>query len=244
MLAAVIPSVLIPASAIGYHDGYDAAVVAPSQIVLDGELDDAYLKSEKIVNAHQYKAGNSFYAYAAVTEQGLYVWASIKDPSIDVEKESAYGNAKDGDKMQVALQIASGDQFAWGYFDFDYGTLPINKNRDYATSKCLPRKATKLVSGGWNAEFYVPWDCTNKVDTSDFGKLSAYIGIQVNNYTTASGGNEGQAYDNPVAVPSVPMVQEMGGDVTLAGQLVVWSTLVSAITIFICTFLLRLGGAF
>lgn len=52
------------------------------------------------------------------------------------------------------------------------------------------------------------------------------------------------AFATPVAVPSVPMVQEMGGDVTLAGQLVVWSTLVSAITIFIVTFLLRLGGAF
>lgn len=51
-------------------------------------------------------------------------------------------------------------------------------------------------------------------------------------------------FATPVAVPSVPMVQEMGGDVTLAGQLVVWSTLVSAITVFIVTFLLRLGGAF
>jgi hypothetical protein len=40
------------------------------------------------------------------------------------------------------------------------------------------------------------------------------------------------------------MVQEMGGDVTLAGQLVVWSTLVSALTVFLATFLLRLGGAF
>lgn len=52
------------------------------------------------------------------------------------------------------------------------------------------------------------------------------------------------AFATPVAVPSVPMVQEMGGDVTLAGQLVVWSTLVSAVTIFLVTFLLRLGGAF
>ena len=51
-------------------------------------------------------------------------------------------------------------------------------------------------------------------------------------------------FATPVAVPSVPMVQEMGGDVTLAGQLVVWSTLVSAITVFLFTFLLRLGGAF
>ncbi len=51
-------------------------------------------------------------------------------------------------------------------------------------------------------------------------------------------------FATPVAVPSVPMVQEMGGDVTLAGQLVVWSTLVSALTVFLATFLLRLGGAF
>jgi len=52
------------------------------------------------------------------------------------------------------------------------------------------------------------------------------------------------AFATPVAVPSVPMVQEMGGDLTLAGQLVVWSTLASAITVFLVTFLLRAGGAF
>ncbi len=51
-------------------------------------------------------------------------------------------------------------------------------------------------------------------------------------------------FATPVAVPSVPMVQEMDGDVTLAGQLVVWSTLVSAFTVFLITLLLRLGGAF
>ncbi len=51
------------------------------------------------------------------------------------------------------------------------------------------------------------------------------------------------AFATPVAVPSVPMVQEVGGDITLAGQLVVWSTLVSAITVFLATFLLRIGGA-
>ena len=51
-------------------------------------------------------------------------------------------------------------------------------------------------------------------------------------------------FATPVAVPSVPMVQELGGDLTLAGQLVVWSTLVSALTVFLFTFLLRMGGAF
>lgn len=51
-------------------------------------------------------------------------------------------------------------------------------------------------------------------------------------------------FATPVAVTTVPMAQEMDGDVTLAGQLVVWSTLVSALTVFLATFLLRIGGAF
>ena len=52
------------------------------------------------------------------------------------------------------------------------------------------------------------------------------------------------AFCTPVAVSSVPMVQEMRGDTTLAGQLVVWSTLSSALTIFIASYLLKLAGIF
>ncbi len=51
-------------------------------------------------------------------------------------------------------------------------------------------------------------------------------------------------FATPVAVTTVPMAQEMDGDVTLAGQLVVWSTLVSALTVFLITLALRLFGAF
>jgi len=50
-------------------------------------------------------------------------------------------------------------------------------------------------------------------------------------------------FASPVAVPSVPLVQELNADVTLAGQLVVWSTLVGAFSIFLAAFFLRLGGA-
>lgn len=49
-------------------------------------------------------------------------------------------------------------------------------------------------------------------------------------------------FATPVAVTTVPMAQEMGGDVTLAGQLVVWSTLVSALSVFLAAFLLRVAG--
>ena len=48
----------------------------------------------------------------------------------------------------------------------------------------------------------------------------------------------------PVAVSSVPMAQEMGGDVALSGQIVVWTTVCSAGTIFIASFLLKLAGIF
>jgi predicted permease len=40
------------------------------------------------------------------------------------------------------------------------------------------------------------------------------------------------------------MAQEMGGDVSLAGQIVVWTTVFSAGTIFIASFLLKAAGIF
>ncbi len=48
----------------------------------------------------------------------------------------------------------------------------------------------------------------------------------------------------PVAVSSVPMAQEMGADVSLAGQLVVWSTVFSAVSIFLASYLLKMLGVF
>jgi len=52
------------------------------------------------------------------------------------------------------------------------------------------------------------------------------------------------AFATPVAVSSVPMAQEMGGDARLAGQLVIWTTLISAFSVFIASFLLRMAGVF
>ena len=48
----------------------------------------------------------------------------------------------------------------------------------------------------------------------------------------------------PIAVSSVPMAQEMGADSALAGQLVVWTTLVSALTLFISSGVLKALGVF
>ena len=46
-------------------------------------------------------------------------------------------------------------------------------------------------------------------------------------------------FATPVAVSSVPMTQEMNNDALLAGQLVVWTTLLSALTVFLFTYALR-----
>ena len=51
-------------------------------------------------------------------------------------------------------------------------------------------------------------------------------------------------FATPVAVSSVPMAQEMDGDSILAGQLVVWTTLFSALAVFLASFLLKIAGIF
>ena len=51
-------------------------------------------------------------------------------------------------------------------------------------------------------------------------------------------------FATPVAVSSVPMAQEMGADYRLAGQLVVWTTLLSSVTVFAVAFILSLIGIF
>ena len=51
-------------------------------------------------------------------------------------------------------------------------------------------------------------------------------------------------FATPVAVSSVPMAQEMRADARLAGQLVVWNTIFSGLTIFIYAFILKAIGVF
>lgn len=51
-------------------------------------------------------------------------------------------------------------------------------------------------------------------------------------------------FATPVAVSSLPMAQEMDNNAALAGQYVVWTTIFSALSIFISSFLLRQVGIF
>lgn len=52
------------------------------------------------------------------------------------------------------------------------------------------------------------------------------------------------AFLTPVAVSSVPMAQEMEADTLLAGQLVVWTTLFSSVTVFLGAYILSAIGIF
>ena len=51
-------------------------------------------------------------------------------------------------------------------------------------------------------------------------------------------------FATPVAVSSVPMAQEMKSDAVLAGQLVVFTTVFSAFSVAIVSFLLKWAGIF
>ena len=52
------------------------------------------------------------------------------------------------------------------------------------------------------------------------------------------------SFATPVSVSSAPMAQEMGGDGELAGQLVLWTTAFSCVTLFGFIYALRLLGVF
>ena len=75
-----------------------------------------------------------------------------------------------------------------------------------------------------------------------------FIGISValllNCFTGAQFACFVACFCTPVAVSSVPMSQEMGADADLMGQLVVWTTVFSAFSIFIATFILKSMGIF
>ncbi len=51
-------------------------------------------------------------------------------------------------------------------------------------------------------------------------------------------------FATPVAISTVPMTQEMNNDAVLAGQLVVWTTIFSALTVFIASFIFKFLGIF
>jgi predicted permease len=49
-------------------------------------------------------------------------------------------------------------------------------------------------------------------------------------------------FGSPAAVSSIVMSSEMGGDGHLAGQIVVWTSILGMVSLFFIVFFMRLGG--
>ncbi len=76
------------------------------------------------------------------------------------------------------------------------------------------------------------------------GLGAAYLFFYPTHFTGAHFAAFVAMFATPVAVSSVPMAQEMDSDAALAGQLVVWTTIASALSVFLAAFLLKAGGVF
>ena len=179
--------------------GFTTAVVTTAPVV-DGKMDNAYLKSE-VINAF---GDNNFTAYTAATTEGYYIYADIID---DTLTKGAGITVDQGDKFQVYFQM--GNRFTnrdWGYVEMDYRTegeytgegnaipfrfvvkgafadnsAPKAEDMKYATTK-------KADGSGWTAELFIPW--AGRMVENNFGRDTGNmmaIALQVNNYTDAGG---------------------------------------------------------
>lgn len=74
--------------------------------------------------------------------------------------------------------------------------------------------------------------------------LGISLAVMLNCFSGAQFATFVACFCTPVAVSSVPMSQEMGADAELMGQLVVWTTVFSAFSIFIASFILKSIGIF
>jgi predicted permease len=99
----------------------------------------------------------------------------------------------------------------------------------------IPTLKREIISGVLLRSVIVPLLCLGTAyilfkDNKDFGgaQFAALVA----------------AFCTPVAVSSVPMAQEMGADTDLAGQLVVFTTIASGLTVFVASFALKQAGIF
>ncbi len=134
-----------------------------------------------------------------------------------------------------------------GFRLFDIGV--ISKTAEYISSMATP---FSLIVLGADFEFSAVASLKKEIVFATVARCAAVplFGIGAafllfgNTFSGAQFAAIAALFSAPVAVSSVPMAQEMGGDVSLSGQIVVWTTLFSAGTIFIASFLLKAAGIF
>lgn len=125
---------------------------------------------------------------------------------------------------------------------------PLYKTLNYLSNVATP---LALISLGAQFEFSVISEMKREIV---FGSLARTVFVPLiglcgalifrNHFNGAHFAAFVALFCTPVAVSSVPMTQEMGSDHLLAGQLVVWTTIFSLVSIFIASLILRMMGIF
>lgn len=95
----------------------------------------------------------------------------------------------------------------------------------------IPHLKKHIIIGTVNRVVFVPF-------------IGISLALLFNRFTGAQFASFVACFCTPIAVSSVPMSQEMGADADLMGQLVVWTTIFSAFSIFITSYVLRVIGIF
>lgn len=176
MIASMIPAMSLASSAadvVGYR-----SIVTTDYIVIDGDMDDVYKSSEKITS-HYWGKGNSsllsFEAHTAVTAKGLYVWAEIKDSTLN--KTESEGTDV-GDKFQIYVRMSNGADTAWGWYDTDYLGRNFKTVRSGALADAEYSSAKLSDGSGWRSETFIPFD--GAIDVIDIKSVNISIGLQAN----------------------------------------------------------------
>ncbi len=131
--------------------------------------------------------------------------------------------------------------------DFAFETTPFYKVLQYFSSVATP---LALLVLGAQFEFSVIKTFKKEIIFGTVFKvvfsplLAIGIALLLNRFSGAHFAVFVAVFATPVAVSSVPMAQEMGANTSLAGQLVVWTTIFSALSVFICSYILRLLNIF
>ena len=179
---------------------------------------------------------------------GLSIFSSDKKPSI---KKVLIGVAKNPLIQSIALGfVVLGVRAIFVSADISFRLTDVHPV--YKTLSYLSQVATPLSLVVLGAQFelsaipelkkYITFGVvTRNLAVPLIGLGVAYL---LGCFTGAQFATFVAVFCTPVAVSSVPMAQEMDADVSLAGQLVVWTTVFSAASIFLASYLLKLVGVF
>lgn len=179
---------------------------------------------------------------------GLSIFSSDKKPSI---KKVLIGVAKNPLIQSIALGfVVLGVRAIFVSADISFrltDVQPVYKTLSYLSQVATPLSLVVLgaqfeLSAIPELKKYITFGVvTRNLAVPLIGLGVAYL---LGCFTGAQFATFVAVFCTPVAVSSVPMAQEMDADVSLAGQLVVWTTVFSAASIFLASYLLKLVGVF